>query len=174
VYLSFKQLLIRRSLFSRIGGFPSKWGPCGDFNWYMKAGLVANVAHLPDTWATWRVHPKQATDMTYGATAEYQRKVEEMILDAVATCEAYLPPAVLAGLKSHWLDWTRDITAYNRECRRLQRSGIRRRIYQLTQFSMVPRPLATTWSACSSADQDGPMKRRLRCGAGPNLSDLAR
>jgi hypothetical protein len=99
----------------------------------MKAGLVANVAHVPDTWATWRVHPKQATDMTYGATAEYQRKVEEMILDAVATCEAYLPPAVLAGLKSHWLDWTRDITAYKRECRRLQRSGIRRRIYQLTQ-----------------------------------------
>ena len=60
-YLSITQLLIRRSLFSRIGNFPDKWGSTSDFNWEMKAGLVANTVHVPDTWASWRVHSKQAT-----------------------------------------------------------------------------------------------------------------
>src|SRR5262245_39730340 len=39
--LSITQLLIRRSLFSRTGNFPDKWGSISDFNWEMKAGLVA-------------------------------------------------------------------------------------------------------------------------------------
>jgi len=32
VYRSITELLIRRSLFSRIGGFPTTWGPISDFN----------------------------------------------------------------------------------------------------------------------------------------------
>jgi glycosyltransferase involved in cell wall biosynthesis len=57
VYLSVAQLLIRRSLFSKIGAFPSEWGNISDFNWEMKAGLIANTVHVPDTWASWRIHP---------------------------------------------------------------------------------------------------------------------
>jgi glycosyltransferase involved in cell wall biosynthesis len=133
VYLSFTQLLIRRSLFSRIGGLPSKWGSIGDFNWEMKAGLVANTVYVPDTRATWRIHPKQATDLAYGGTAEYQQKVEEMILDAVAACEAHLPPAVLAGLRSHWLNWFRDIRTYYAGLRH-RKNSFSRRLFQMSQL----------------------------------------
>src|SRR5207302_9066095 len=61
VYTSITQLLIRRSLFSRIGLFESRWGSLGDFNWNMRAGLLANAVHVPDTWGGWRQHTAQAT-----------------------------------------------------------------------------------------------------------------
>jgi glycosyltransferase involved in cell wall biosynthesis len=37
VYVSITQLLIRRSLFDRIGLFEPRWGSVGDFNWCMRA-----------------------------------------------------------------------------------------------------------------------------------------
>ena len=61
VYISVTQLLIRRSLFDRVGFFKSQWGSVGDYNWNMRAGLVANTIHVPDTWGGWRVHASQAT-----------------------------------------------------------------------------------------------------------------
>ena len=47
VYTSLTQLLIRQSLFTGIGLFSSRWGSVGDFNWNMRACLVANTVHLP-------------------------------------------------------------------------------------------------------------------------------
>ena len=46
VYRSITQLLIRRSLFDSVGMFESRWGSVGDFNWDMRAGLVANTVHV--------------------------------------------------------------------------------------------------------------------------------
>jgi glycosyltransferase involved in cell wall biosynthesis len=133
VYSSITQLLIRRSLFSRVGGFLSEWGPASDFNWEMKAGLVANTVHVPDTWATWRRHPKQATPLDIGNTVEWQRKVEEMIRDAMRACEAYLDPIVADGLRSHWLDWTRDMRRYYSALRH-RRNVLRRRLFQVSEL----------------------------------------
>ena len=100
----------------------------------MRAGLVSNTVHVPDTWATLRVHAKSATSAVRFCTPEYYAKIEDMILDAVRACEKYLEPSVVAGLKSHWLDWTRDMRAYDRECLRLRRNGLRRRLYQVAQL----------------------------------------
>lgn len=61
VYSSLTQLLIRRSLFDKIGLFRTDWGSIGDFEWGMRASLVCNTFHLPKTLATWRRHPEQAT-----------------------------------------------------------------------------------------------------------------
>jgi glycosyltransferase involved in cell wall biosynthesis len=61
VYTSLTQLLIRRSLFDRIGLFPLDYGPIGDFEWVMRATLVANTVHIPEYLATWRFHSNQAT-----------------------------------------------------------------------------------------------------------------
>ena len=61
VYISITQLLIRRSLFDRIGLFESTWGSVGDFNWSMRAGLAASTVHVADTWGGWRLHAAQAT-----------------------------------------------------------------------------------------------------------------
>jgi glycosyltransferase involved in cell wall biosynthesis len=138
VYYSITETLIRRSLFSRIGNFESRWGSVSDFHWHMRVGLVANTVHVPDTWATWRVHPTQATAAAILDMAEYDAKIDEMILDAVRRCEAMLPSSVAAGLNSYWLDWTRDMTAYYRELR--VRATLARRLFQLTRVFNGPAP----------------------------------
>jgi hypothetical protein len=134
VYFSFTQLLIRRSLFAQIGPLQSRWGSCGDLNWYMRAGLVSNTVHVPDTWATLRVHPKTATSAIRFSTPEYYAIVEDMIFDAVQACEKHLDPSVADGLKAHWLDWTRCMRAYDRECLRLRRNGLQRRLHQVERL----------------------------------------
>lgn len=64
IYTSITQLLIRRRVFDRIGFFDGTWGPKGDFEWGMRAGLLEDCVFIPDILATWRVHPQQATGNT--------------------------------------------------------------------------------------------------------------
>ena len=127
-YLSITQLLIRRSLFSRTGNFPSKWGSVSDFNWEMKAGLVASTVHVPNTWATWRIRPNQATATVDMYSVDHYRKFEDMVQDAVSACEAYLEPPVVAGLKSGLLDKARAMRTYY--------AGLRQRQKPLDQTSV--------------------------------------
>ena len=61
IYSSITQLLIRRSVFGRVGLFRGDWGSCGDFEWEMRTSLVCSTFHLPEYLATWRVHEGQAT-----------------------------------------------------------------------------------------------------------------
>jgi glycosyltransferase involved in cell wall biosynthesis len=102
VYISITQLLIRRSLFDRIGFFESRWGSVGDINWDMRASLVANTVHVPDTWGGWRLHPGQATAGVRYYSPENTRKVEEMIDDALGRCESLLPEPVRQRLNAQW------------------------------------------------------------------------
>lgn len=93
VVLSITQILIRRRLFEKIGYFHSTWGSVSDFHWEMRAGLAANMIHVPDTWASWRVHPKQIT-VTNLRSPERDERIQAMIDDALAVCEPLLPPHV--------------------------------------------------------------------------------
>jgi glycosyltransferase involved in cell wall biosynthesis len=102
VYLSITQLLIRRDLFEKIGLFESKWGSIGDFNWGMRAGLVANTVHVPDTWGGWRNHPSQASSTGDHDSPEYDRKIQEMIDHAIQTSRPSLAPATFERLQSAW------------------------------------------------------------------------
>jgi glycosyltransferase involved in cell wall biosynthesis len=81
VHLSITELLIRRSLFSRIGGFEVPWGSIGDRNCEIKAGLVANTIHVPDTWASWRIHAANASASMNFHSFEYTQAIEEMLHD---------------------------------------------------------------------------------------------
>ena len=83
VYISITQLLIRRTLFDRVGVFSAKWGSIGDFNWGMRAALTSSTFHVPDTWAGWRVHSKQATSNVQIGTPEHRAEVHRMIKDAL-------------------------------------------------------------------------------------------
>jgi hypothetical protein len=136
-YLSITQVLIRRSLFSRTGMFPSKWGSVSDFNWEMKAGLVASTVHVPDTWATWRIRPNQATATVEVRTVEHYRKFEDMVQDAVSACEAYLEPRVVAGLRSGLLDRARAMRTYYAGLRQRQKP-LDRRLFQLARLFTGP------------------------------------
>lgn len=132
VYRSITELLIRRSLFSRIGGFETKWGSIGDLNWDMKAGLVSNTVHVPDTWASWRVYPDQETALVDFVSVDHEVKVAEMVEEAVLSCEPYLAPEVVAGLKAYWLKRSTDMRSYYKGLRR--RPGFfERKLFQLSQ-----------------------------------------
>jgi hypothetical protein len=115
VYVSITQLLIRRSLFDRIGFFESTWGSVGDFNWSMRAGLVANTVHVPDTWGGWRVHGSQATAGIKFGSAEHACKIDEMIEHAIETCKEFLTPAVRQQLTSRWSSEAKALRAFTRE-----------------------------------------------------------
>lgn len=64
MYTSVTQLLIRRSLFERIGLFATSFGAKADFEWCMRAALTTNVLHIPQYLATWRMHNEQLTATT--------------------------------------------------------------------------------------------------------------
>lgn len=127
VYVSITQLLIRRSLFDRIGFFESTWGSVGDFNWSMRAGLVANTVHVPDTWGGWRVHADQATAGIKLGSAEHARKIDEMIDHAIETCEGFLAPTLRQRLTSRWSSEAKELRAFTRGVAARRQSSIRRR-----------------------------------------------
>jgi hypothetical protein len=122
-------LLIRKSLFDRIGVFDTRWGSIGDFNWDMKAGLVASTLHVPDTWATFRVHSTQATAAVDFNSVSFSSKMNQMIVDAVEVCRPYLDPAILTGLDEQWLHMASEMREYYRELR-VRANVLRRRIFQ--------------------------------------------
>jgi glycosyltransferase involved in cell wall biosynthesis len=86
IYTSITQLLIRRSVFDRIGLFDGRWGSISDFEWEMRAGLVENCIYIPDKLATWRLHPNQATQDVHSPKARL--KMIEMGRAAFAKARA--------------------------------------------------------------------------------------
>ena len=102
VYTSITQLLIRRELFDKIGLFESRWGSVGDFNWDMRAGLVANTVHVPDTWGGWRVHRGQATAQVDQHSVEHVGRIQEMIDHAIHATKSLIAPAIFELLQNKW------------------------------------------------------------------------
>jgi glycosyltransferase involved in cell wall biosynthesis len=84
IYSSVTQILIRRSLFDRIGYYRSDWGSVGDFHWNLRAGLAASAIHVPDTWGGWRMHRNQATAAVRLRSPEHQALIDGMIDDVIA------------------------------------------------------------------------------------------
>jgi hypothetical protein len=115
VYISITQLLIRRSLFDRIGYFESTWGSVGDFNWSMRAALAANTVHVPSTWGGWRLHASQATASVVRTSAQHAGKVDAMIDHAIDTSAALIRPELRRLLMGRWRHEARALRAYRRE-----------------------------------------------------------
>ncbi len=114
VLISVTQLLVRRSLFDKIGYFSSQWGPVGDFNWNMRAGLVANSVYVPATWGGWRVHGGQATDPARRRTPEHLDRIEDMIDDAFGACRDLMPPPTGETMERVWMPVSRDHRMFDR------------------------------------------------------------
>jgi hypothetical protein len=128
VYISVTQLLVRRTLFDRIGSFESRWGSVGDFAWAMRAGLVADVVHVPDTWGGWRIHLGQATADAALGSAEHSGRIDAMIDDAIETCAGLLSPAIGHVLMTEWKPQAATFRTYRRmlgnQSGRLGRLGV--------------------------------------------------
>lgn len=91
VYTSVTQLLIRKSLFDGIGLFKTDCGPIADFEWGMRASLLTNVIHVPESLATWRVHDQQATSENYNASAKHRNDLCELATKALLTYQQKNP-----------------------------------------------------------------------------------
>ena len=142
VYVSITQLLIRRSLFDRIGLFDSRWGAVGDFNWCMRAGLVANTVHVPDSWGGWRIHGSQATAGAAIGSIGHIDKIEAMIEDAITRCDKLMAQPVRALLSSKWAAESRELRMLLREEARCsnkweRRALIARRLLMGSQAARV-------------------------------------
>ncbi len=132
VFQSITELLVRRSLFTRIGGFTDKWGSVGDLYWEMKAGLVANTVHVPGTWVSWRIYPEQETNSVGFFSPEHYQKVEEMLRSAVDECRGLLPPRVASRLE-HLFSFCADMRHYYQGLR-ARPDAWSRRCFQLAEL----------------------------------------
>jgi Glycosyl transferase family 2 len=133
VYVSITQLLIRRELFEEIGLFEPRWGSVGDFNWCMRAALVTNTVHVPDTWGGWRNHADQATAAASLGSPEHCQRIDEMIEHAIAACGGRLSDRVREALRSGWNGYAREMrqtTWQLRQCR----NPVRRKLIVLQRL----------------------------------------
>jgi hypothetical protein len=175
VYVSITQLLIRRSLFDRIGYFESTWGSIGDFNWAMRAGLVANTVHVPDTWGGWRVHSGQATAGVDMDSVEHARRIDSMIDDAIARCGHQLDDVARRALASQWAQEAKATRALIRDIgSRRSLSLVQRRTYLLGQMcrSSVARKYVFA-RARGRAPSEWVRQRLAAIGFGPALLPIA-
>lgn len=120
IYSSVTQLLIRRSLFDKIGYYKADWGSLGDFHWNLRAGLSGSTVHVPDTWGGWRMHPRQATAAVDLNSAEHQSKIDDMIKDVIRNLDPDARTRLdgllerSAELKFHLRDYTSKMTNFDR------------------------------------------------------------
>jgi hypothetical protein len=141
VYISITQLLIRRSLFDRIGFFESTWGSVGDFGWNMRAGLVANTVHVPGTWGGWRLHGAQATAAVELASADHATRIDQMIDQAISSCGSMVTPA----LRVHLDSWSSSAKALRDLARQVAThdSAVARRRYVIQRAATGSAPART-------------------------------
>ncbi len=65
LWVTVTAVLFRRSLLERIGLFRTDLGHVADQEWTLRASLATDIAWLPKKLATWRIHSKQATGLTW-------------------------------------------------------------------------------------------------------------
>lgn len=98
VYTSITQLLLRRRLFDRVGLFSTRFGSAADFEWEMRASLLASTVHVPRTLATWRVHGRQSTDLGRLDAAGQKRLFVKMVRHAFRAARR-IDPQLLPGMR---------------------------------------------------------------------------
>lgn len=102
LYTSINQLLIRRSVFDRVGLFDTNWGTVGDFEWEMRAALVTNVIYIPEYLTSWRRHSNQATRSTENSA---NRRMMLQMARSAFNRSYQISPNLLTDIKlNRWLD----------------------------------------------------------------------
>lgn len=127
VYVSLTQLLIRKSLFDQIGYFKSDWGSVGDFNWDMRASLTTNTVHVASTWASWRLHPGQATAQAGIGNDSHHERIDAMVWHAIENRKDSLGPAMYSSLIAREIGRWEQARRFMKQ-HRDEKSAMRRRV----------------------------------------------
>jgi glycosyltransferase involved in cell wall biosynthesis len=104
VWTSMTQVLIRRTLFDKVGLFPTNWDAVGDAAWQMKASLVANVVYIPEKLATWRYYEGQGSGRVHQKALE-EGWMHQMGLDALEWFDGINPALAKKIRRSGILDF---------------------------------------------------------------------
>lgn len=138
IYTSLTQLLMRHSVFEKIGMFRTDCGAEADFEWGMRIGLLCNTLHLPLTLATWRVHKQQATQHDDATSPDKRKRLCRMIRLAVNEYQQRslnaLPPRF--SLRRLLFPYRRE---YFRFSMREHRSCLKKIMFALIFFFISPR-----------------------------------
>jgi glycosyltransferase involved in cell wall biosynthesis len=166
VYSSLTQILVRRTVFERVGLFRNDWGSEGDFEWGMRASLVCNTLYLPVEVATWRRYESQATAKLVLESEERFERLANMVI------------AALDSLQRHDPDLRRRMSypLLLRPYQRLRlRAGVNRRKSRLRRLGYLARmsfktPVAVLQYFLPPADPDGYLRGLLgRLGLGDHV-----
>ena len=139
IYSSVTQLLIRRSLYDKVGLYKADWGSLGDFHWNLRASLAASAVHVPDTWGGWRMHPSQATAGVGLNSPAHQAKIDAMIDDVLAEVDRYVDSAKDGGKFSELRKRAHDVKVHIREHARLT-EPVERRLFLMSKALSGSRP----------------------------------
>lgn len=101
--LSITQMLIRRTVFDRVGLFRTEFGSCGDLDWQMRALARGRFYYLPQRLGSWRRHASQATP---AAAAPLFRQRARTVVDLARRGNWVASPGcqVAAGTSLGWSD----------------------------------------------------------------------
>ncbi|MFH7027673.1 MAG: glycosyltransferase family 2 protein [Heteroscytonema crispum UTEX LB 1556] len=101
VYTSLTELMIRKSVFEKVGLFKTEFGSQGDFEWGLRTSLVCNTVHIPYYLATWRIHSGQVTQNAFIFSSAGQQLWCEMIESAINSLKLkqYILPGELDAKK---------------------------------------------------------------------------
>lgn len=123
VYTSITQLLIRRSLFERIGLFLTDYGSIADFEWGMRASLLADTIHIPQYLATWRVHRSQGSNLDFFKSPQYRTQLLKLV-DRAFNRARKIDPTRLKGIKKKDLKYYYLKEKFFIEIKELEQKGL--------------------------------------------------
>jgi glycosyltransferase involved in cell wall biosynthesis len=133
VYTSLTQLLIKRSLFDRVGLFLENYGAEADYEWVMRATLIANTVHIPEYLATWRFHSSQATSDNRINKAKASGQFLRMACHALKIARK-LNPDIVKPLKIKKLKYILEKEKLYHEIKDIENEFIKKWIYLKWSF----------------------------------------
>lgn len=70
--------LFRREAFNRAGGFPTEFGPVGDWGWWLRAALHCDTCTIDDELAAWTISDAGATT-SYARFSRYRPELQMQV-----------------------------------------------------------------------------------------------
>ena len=100
----------------------------------MRAGLVANTVHVPDTWGGWRIHQGQATSQVDQRSVEHERRIQEMVDHAIQATRTLVAPAIFERLQNKWSASASRLRHFLDAVTEQQDSNVFRRLFILREL----------------------------------------
>jgi glycosyltransferase involved in cell wall biosynthesis len=144
-YTSLTQILIRKRLFDKIGLFLTNFGSIADYEWYMRATLIANTIHVPEYLATWRVHQNQATGNNILNRAKASGQFIKMANRAIKIAKK-LNPSILSKFNLKELKYILEKEKLYYEIK--EKKSKQERRMSFLKFSFINPRLVKEWYKC--------------------------